>query len=137
VIDDRVFSDRARSLLSEVRDFVRDEVLPAEPVFEEQLAAAGDPHHHPAVMEELKATAKRAGLWNLFLPDEEHGAGLSTLEYAPMAEEMGRSPIGPEACNCNAPNTGNMEVLARYGTPEQQRQWLEPCSPARSARASP
>lgn len=126
MIDDRVFSDHARSLLSQVREFVRDEVLPAEPVFEEQLAAAGDPHHHPQVMEDLKARARSARLWNLFLPDAERGAGLSTLEYAPMAEEMGKSPIAAEAFNCNAPDTGNMEVLWRYGSPEQQRQWLEP-----------
>lgn len=124
--DDRVFSDRARSLLSQVRELVRDEVIPAEPVFAEQLAAAGDPHHHPSVMEQLKDTARRAGLWNLFLPNEEHGAGLSHVEYAPMAEEMGRSPIGPEVFNCNAPDTGNMEVLAHYGSSDQQREWLQP-----------
>lgn len=126
MIDDRVLSARARSLLSQVRDFVRDEVMPAEPVFAEQLAAAGDPHHHPPVMEQLKDAARRAGLWNLFLPDDERGAGLSNLEYAPMAEAMGRSHLGAEACNCNAPDTGNMEVLARYGSPEQQRTWLQP-----------
>lgn len=126
MIDDRIVSDRARSLWGQVREFVREEVMPAEAVFAEQLAAAGDPHHHPPVMEELKDRARRAGLWNLFLPDEARGAGLSHVEYAPMAEEMGRSPIGPEAFNCNAPDTGNMEVLARYGSTEQQRAWLQP-----------
>ena len=77
-------------------------------------------------MEELKAKARDLGLWNLFHPDERWGAGLSNVDYAPLAEIMGRSPIGPEACNCNAPDTGNMEVLTEFGTPEQQERWLRP-----------
>ena len=81
---------------------------------------------HPPVIEELKAEAKRRGLWNLFLPDEEHGAGLSNCDYAPLAEIMGRTKIASEACNCSAPDTGNMEVLHQFGTDEQKQRWLAP-----------
>jgi acyl-CoA dehydrogenase len=98
-------------------------------VYVSQVAEArerGEMHPHPPVMEELKAEARRRGLWNLFLPDEEHGAGLANLEYAPLAEVMGRTAIASEACNCSAPDTGNMEVLHQFGTPEQKAQWLEP-----------
>src|SRR5688572_12549201 len=102
-------------LQDEVRDFMESEVLPAEPVYWEQVRASGDPYHHPEVMEELKAKARKAELWNLFLPDPQWGAGLTNLEYAPLAELMGRSVIGSEAFNCSAPDTGNMEVLAQYG----------------------
>jgi acyl-CoA dehydrogenase len=101
-------------------------VYPAEPVYERQLAESGDPHHQPKVMEELKARAKKAGLWNMFLPDAEHGAGLSNSDYAPLAEILGRSHIASEACNCSAPDTGNMEVLHQFATPEQKEQWLNP-----------
>jgi len=119
-------SERARELRARLQAFMDEHVLPAEPVYERQLAEAGDPHHQPAVMEELKATAREQGLWNLFHPDERWGAGLSNVDYAPLAEILGRSPIGPEACNCNAPDTGNMEVLTQFGTPEQQERWLRP-----------
>jgi acyl-CoA dehydrogenase len=114
-------SERARDLRARLQDFMDAHVLPAEPVYARQLAEAGDPHAQPAVMEELKATARDAGLWNLFHPDE-----LSNVDYAPLAEILGRSPLGPEACNCNAPDTGNMEVLLQFGTPEQQERWLQP-----------
>jgi acyl-CoA dehydrogenase len=120
------FGDRAQRLRDEVRAFLEEEVVPAEARYGEQIAASGDPHHHPPVMEELKAKARAAGLWNLFLPDSERGAGLTNLEYAPLAELMGRSPMGSEPFNCSAPDTGNMEVLVRYGSPQQQERWLEP-----------
>jgi acyl-CoA dehydrogenase len=119
-------SERARELQARLEDFMATHVLPAEPVYERQLAEAGDPHHHPAVMEELKREARERGLWNLFHPDDRWGAGLCNVDYAPVAEILGRSPLGPEACNCNAPDTGNMEVLTQFGTPEQQDRWLRP-----------
>jgi acyl-CoA dehydrogenase len=119
-------TERGRGYRERLEDFMAAHIYPAERVYEEQIAAAGDPHHHPAIMEELKEEARRRGLWNLFHPDEEFGPGLTNVEYAPLAEIMGRSPIAPEACNCNAPDTGNMEVLTQFGTPEQQDAWLRP-----------
>jgi acyl-CoA dehydrogenase len=102
-------------------------VYPAERVYVDQLRAAGDPHAHPPVMEELKAEARRRGLWNLFMPDRRFGPGLSNAEYAPLAEITGRSvAIAPEALNCSAPDTGNMEILAEFGSPDQQERWLRP-----------
>jgi acyl-CoA dehydrogenase len=107
--------------------FMDSHIYPAEPVYEEQMRAAGDPYFHPPIVEELKAEARRLGLWNLFLPDERRGAGLSLLEYAPLAEITGRCPwLAPEVLNCSAPDTGNMEILAHFGTPEQQERWLLP-----------
>ena len=117
---------RSRELREQVRAFVRERVLPSETAYAEAVATSRDPHHHPQVMEDLKSEARAAGLWNLFLPDPEWGAGLSNVEYAPLAEEMGWSLIGSEPFNCSAPDTGNMEVLARYGSPEQQQRWLVP-----------
>jgi acyl-CoA dehydrogenase len=99
-------------------------VLPNESVYRQQLESAPSRWTIPPVMEELKANARREGLWNLFLPEREHGPGLTNLEYAPLCELMGRSPIAPEAFNCSFPDTGNIEVLVRYGTPEQKQQWL-------------
>ena len=120
-------SERARDYRRRLEAFMDECVHPAEEVIAEQVRAAGDPHHHPAKMEELKAEAKSRGLWNLFHPHPGRGPGLSNVEYAPLAEIMGRSPhIAPEACNCNAPDTGNMEVLELYGTEEHRRRWLEP-----------
>src|SRR5713101_4549840 len=119
-------SDKVKRLQAQVREFVQREVYPAEAVFERQLNEAPSRWQIPPVLDELKAKARAVGLWNLFLPESELGAGLTNLEYAPLCEIMGRSPIAPEVFNCSAPDTGNMEVLVRYGTPEQKKQWLEP-----------
>src|SRR5207248_1129772 len=119
-------SDKVRRLEAQVREFVEREVYPAEKVFERQLEEAPSRWQIPPIMEELKQKARAAGLWNLFLPESDHGAGLTNLEYAPLCEIMGRSPIAPEAFNCSAPDTGNMETLVRYATPAQQEQWLKP-----------
>ncbi len=119
------FSERTEQLRSQLMAFMDEHVYPNEKVFHEQLEA-GDRWSTPPVMEDLKAKAKKAGLWNLFLPETEYGAGLTNLEYAPLCEIMGRSPIGPEVFNCAAPDTGNMEVLVRYGTDEQKERWLKP-----------
>ncbi|MCI0687861.1 MAG: acyl-CoA dehydrogenase family protein [Sporichthyaceae bacterium] len=120
------YDDTTEKLGERLLDFMDSHIYPAEPVHADQLAA-GPPFTTPAVMEELKAEARRRGLWNLFLPDAEHGAGLTNLQYAPLAEVAGRSPhLAPEALNCSAPDTGNMEVLTMFGTPEQQERWLRP-----------
>jgi acyl-CoA dehydrogenase len=119
-------SERCSEFKERLGAFLEEHVYPAEPLYEQQLRDSGDPHHQPAVMEELKVKARAAGLWNMFLPDEEHGAGLSNSDYAPLAEMMGRSPIASEACNCSAPDTGNMEVLHQFGSDEQKERWLQP-----------
>jgi acyl-CoA dehydrogenase len=120
-------SPAAARLQDELLSFMDEQVYPAEAVFREQLEASGDPHFHPPVMEELKTEARKRGLWNLFLPHKTQWTdGLSNLDYAPLAEIMGRSGIASEACNCSAPDTGNMELLAMFGTAEQQEQWLQP-----------
>jgi acyl-CoA dehydrogenase len=119
-------SQRCSEFVERLSAFMDEHVYPAEAVYERQMKESGNPHHQPAVMEELKVKAREAGLWNLFLPDAEHGAGLSNADYAPLAEILGRSPIASEACNCSAPDTGNMEVLHQFGTPEQKERWLTP-----------
>jgi acyl-CoA dehydrogenase len=119
-------SKRCSEFKERLGAFLDEHVYPAEPVYEQQLRDSGDPHHQPAVMEELKAKAREAGLWNMFLPDEEHGAGLSNSDYAPLAEMLGHSPIASEACNCSAPDTGNMEVLHQFGSDAQKERWLRP-----------
>jgi acyl-CoA dehydrogenase len=119
-------TDRCQALRDRLLSFMDERIYPAESVYHEQIATSGDPHHHPAVMEELKAEARERGLWNLFHPNPDWGAGLTNGEYAPLAEIMGRSHVAPEACNCAAPDTGNMEVLTLFGTPEQQDRWLRP-----------
>ncbi|HET9484027.1 MAG TPA: acyl-CoA dehydrogenase family protein [Xanthomonadales bacterium] len=118
--------ERARELRDRVARFVDEHVLPAEPDYHAHVAQPGQRWTVPPVIESLKAKAKAAGLWNLFLPHAELGAGLSNLEYAPIAEVTGRSLIAPEVFNCNAPDTGNMEVLLHYGSPAQQERWLKP-----------
>jgi len=119
-------SARTRELQDRLEEFIRDRVDPAETVYREQVRASGDPHFHPPVMEELKAEARERGLWNLFLPDADLGAGLTTLEYAPLCELMGQSPLAQEATNCSAPDTGNMELLAKFATPFQRERFLDP-----------
>jgi len=122
-------SDKVRLLQEQLERFMETQVYPAELRFHEEMEnnrQAGNPWQPTRVMEELKLKARAENLWNLFLPHSEHGAGLTNLEYAPLCEIMGRSHIAPEAFNCSAPDTGNMEVLARYATPAQQERWLKP-----------
>ena len=120
-------SARASALRQQIDDFMDRHVFPAEHLYREQVHGgdAAARYRTPSVLQQLKAQAREMGLWNLFLPGS-HGAGLSNLEYAPLAESMGRVLWASEVFNCSAPDTGNMEVLAQYGTPEQQKQWLEP-----------
>jgi acyl-CoA dehydrogenase len=123
---DFAFDSRTEELRDELLAFMVEHVHPAEPVFEEQVADLDNQWDRPPVLAELKAEARKRGLWNLFLPGEK-GAGLSNLQYAPLAEITGRSPhLAPEALNCAAPDTGNMELLNEFGTPEQQDRWLKP-----------
>jgi acyl-CoA dehydrogenase len=120
------YSPKVKELQKRVTDFMELVVYPNERVFHKQVTEGASRWEIPPIMEEMKEQARAVGLWNLFLPDSELGAGLTNVEYAPLAEIMGRSHIGPEVFNCSAPDTGNMEVLVRYGTPEQQAQWLTP-----------
>jgi len=119
------YSQKTRDLMHRLDAFMDTHVYPNEARFREELAE-GSRWQPTRIVEELKDKAKAQGLWNLFLPDSDLGAGLTNLEYAPLCEIMGRVPWAPEVFNCSAPDTGNMEVLVRYGTPEQKRQWLEP-----------
>ena len=119
-------SDRCRDFQERLWSFMEERIYPAEPVYKEQLQASGDPHSQPPIIEELKAEARDRGLWNMFHPDPEYGAGLTNMEYAPLAEIMGRSTIASEACNCSAPDTGNMEVLSQFGSDDQKERWLRP-----------
>ncbi|WP_030021414.1 acyl-CoA dehydrogenase family protein [Streptomyces monomycini] len=124
---DFAFDARTEELRGRLLAFMDEHVYPAEAVADEQRAALASPWDTPAVVEDLKAEARKQGLWNLFLPDEEYGAGLTNLQYAPLAEITGRSPqLAPTALNCAAPDTGNMEVLAQFGSEEQKKQWLRP-----------
>ena len=126
---DFAYSPKTKDLQARVCAFMNQHVVPAEAAYHAEVAAnraAGDPWKPTRAVEALKEKARKQGLWNLFLPESELGAGLTNLEYAPLCEIMGRSEIGPESFNCSAPDTGNMEVLVRYGTTEQKKQWLEP-----------
>ncbi|WGL16539.1 acyl-CoA dehydrogenase family protein [Microbulbifer bruguierae] len=118
------YSPKVQDLLQRLRQFMTEEVLPAEQTYYQQLEE--DRWGEPPVMEALKRKAQDAGLWNLFMPGTEFGAGLTNLEYAPLAEEMGRVLFSSEVFNCSAPDTGNMEVLTQYGSPAQQERWLKP-----------
>jgi len=120
-------TDRARHYAERVTAFMDECIYPAESAYEEQMRGSGDPHFHPPILVELKEQAHRRGLWNLFHPHEDWGPGLLNAEYAPLAEIMGRSPdLAPEAMNCSAPDTGNMEVLTLFGTDEHKEKWLRP-----------
>ncbi|MDQ6838387.1 MAG: acyl-CoA dehydrogenase family protein [Actinomycetota bacterium] len=124
---DFAISSRAEDLRGQLLEFMDRSVYPAEAVFETQLRDGGDPHLHPPVMADLKAEARSLALWNLFLPHKTQWTdGLSNTDYATLCEVMGRSFLAPEACNCSAPDTGNMEILTMFGTDEQKEQWLQP-----------
>jgi acyl-CoA dehydrogenase len=118
------YSDKVKSLEQRLRAFIDEHIYPNEKRYYQEIER--DRWTPTKVIEELKPKARAAGLWNLFLPDDDNGAGLTNLEYAPLCEIMGRSILAPEVFNCSAPDTGNMEVLARYGTPEQKERWLKP-----------
>ncbi|AVR98428.1 acyl-CoA dehydrogenase family protein [Pseudoduganella armeniaca] len=123
------FSEHALALQARIKAFIDDEIVPAVPAYDAEVDAArraGSAFAVPPTIERLKAKARAAGLWNLFLPASEHGAGLTNLEYAPLCELMGRVPIAAEAFNCSAPDTGNMETLVRYASPAIQQRWLAP-----------
>jgi acyl-CoA dehydrogenase len=118
------YSDKVKTLMTRLRAFMDEHIYPNEKRYYQEIEK--DRWAPTKIIEELKPKARAAGLWNLFLPDDENGAGLSNLEYAPLCEVMGRSILAPEVFNCSAPDTGNMEVLARYGTAEQKERWLKP-----------
>jgi acyl-CoA dehydrogenase len=119
------YSDKVKGLQRELKAFMDEHIYPNERTFHEQIRE-GDRWQPVSIIEDLKKKARAAGLWNLFLPESEYGAGLTNLEYAPLCEIMGRSVMAPEVFNCSAPDTGNMEVLVRYGSAEQKKSWLEP-----------
>jgi len=118
------FSDKVKDLQRRLQAFLDEHIYPNEQRFYDEIEQ--NRWSPTRIIEQLKPKARAAGLWNLFLPDSEHGAGLTNLEYAPLCEMMGRSVMAPEVFNCSAPDTGNMEVLARHGTPEQKERWLKP-----------
>jgi acyl-CoA dehydrogenase len=119
-------SVRSDALKAELMEFDENIVQPAEPIYRAQRAESGDPHFPPPVMEELKTEARKRGLWNMFMPEGDYGIHLSNLDYAPLCEVMGGSALLGEATNCSAPDTGNMEILAQFGSPLQQERWLQP-----------
>ena len=113
-------------LQAKLTAFMEAYIYPNEQAVEDEIEASGNPYHHARIVDELKQKARDQGLWNLFLPDDRFGAGLTNLEYAPLCEIMGRSAMAAQVFNCSAPDTGNMEILAEFATPEQQEQWLKP-----------
>src|SRR5260370_34455779 len=119
------YSEKVQALQKKLADFLDDSIYPNENPFFAQISE-GDRWQPTAIVEDLKPKAKAAGLWNLFLPESEYGAGLSNLEYAPLCELMGRAVMGPEVFNCSAPDTGNMETIVRYGSAEHKERWLKP-----------
>src|SRR5438067_11276696 len=123
---DFAYTEKVNELRKRLSDFMDRYIYPNEQTYRDQIAASGNPHHHAEIVDEWKVKAKAKNLWNLFLPDDVYGAGLSNLEYAPLAEIMGRVSWSSEVFNCAAPDTGNIEILAQFGTPEQKRQWLFP-----------
>jgi acyl-CoA dehydrogenase len=133
---DFALDQRTLELRERLEAFFAEHIEPNEHVFEEQVAAMENPWDTPPIVEDLKQLAREAGLWNLFLPDPEHGAGLTNMQYAPLCEVMGRNPFfAPEVFNCSAPDTGNMELLALFGTDEQKRRWLDPLLDGRTRSA--
>ena len=123
---DFAYSEKVNDLRKRVSAFMEEYIYPNESTYKDQLAKSSDPHHHAEIIDDLKPKARAEGLWNLFLPDKEYGAGLTNLEYAPLAEIMGRVGWSSEVFNCSAPDTGNMEILAQFGTEEQKQRWLQP-----------
>ena len=124
---DFTLSPKVVQLQKRVSDFMNAHVYPIENRVEDEMNVHGKEHVEPEILKEVRKKAKAAGLWNLFMPDEDYGKGLKVSEYAPLSEIMGRRPIGSRAFNCMAPDTGNMEILADFGTAEQKKRWLEPC----------
>ncbi len=120
------FSKKSLELQEKLKTFFADHIYPNEELYEKAIIDSGDPLHIPEILNELKSKAKSENLWNLFLPDKEYGYGLSNVDYAPLAEITGHNWWAPEVFNCSAPDTGNMEILAEFGTAEQKKQWLEP-----------
>ena len=120
------FSKESLELQDKLKTFFADHIYPNEELYEKEIIDSGDPLHIPEILNELKSKAKSENLWNLFLPDKEYGYGLSNVDYAPLAEITGHNWWAPEVFNCSAPDTGNMEILAEFGTAEQKKQWLEP-----------
>ena len=120
------FSKESLELQDKLKTFFSDHIYPNEELYEKAIIDSGDPLHIPEILEELKSKAKSVNLWNLFLPDNEYGYGLSNVDYAPLAEITGHNWWAPEVFNCSAPDTGNMEILAEFGTADQKKQWLEP-----------
>jgi Acyl-CoA dehydrogenases len=129
------FSDRTKKYQADLLEFMDSHIYPAESIYDQQMRESGDPHYQPPIIEELKVEARERGLWNLFHPHPEWGPGLTNLEYAPLAEIMGRSHLASEACNCNAPDTGNMEVLTLFGSDEHKEKFLKPLLDGKIASA--